>query len=482
MKSRLLVVATIACLIGAAIWGVFRWKGSSLEAKSDADGSEASAGADPAIVELSAERLKAAAIRVVPAAMRSLQSRVLVPGRLQYDDTRHIEIRATTSAIVTDISVKPGDRVEQGALLSVVSSPEIGQARSEVLKRQAESELAVQKQQWADQIEKGINDIVKGINDRKPADEIRQSTSRINLGEYREKLMTAYNRYWLATQLSSKLNTVADSGAIARKTVLERMSEEETAQSALQAAIEQSRHDSAIQSREADNTLADARRRLELARQAVKSLLGPGAGDSLGETGTELGRVEIRAPFAGEIERRSCTVSERVNVGDSLFVLADSSQLWVSADVREQEWAASALTPGCRLRVTVPAMSNDCFDAELYYVGREVSREGHSLPIMGRLDNLKGQLRPGLFVQVELPIGQVMQRLAVPEASVQSFDGRPVVYVEVAEGRYRRTEIKPGDTADGWTEVQQGLADGDRVVSEGAFLLKSEELLKRMGD
>ncbi|HVJ68210.1 MAG TPA: hypothetical protein VM510_09515, partial [Caulifigura sp.] len=112
----------------------------------------------------------------------------------------------------------------------------------------------------------------------------------------------------------------------------------------------------------------------------------------------------------------------------------------------------------------------------------EVSREAHSLPIMGRLDNSKGRLRPGLFVQVELPIGQVTQQLAVPDAAVQTFVGRPVVYVETAEGHFRRTEIKVGATADGWTEVQQGLVAGDRVVSEGAFLLKSEELLKRMGD
>jgi RND family efflux transporter MFP subunit len=167
-----------------------------------------------------------------------------------------------------------------------------------------------------------------------------------------------------------------------------------------------------------------------------------------------------------------------VNAGDSLFVLADPSQLWVSADVREQEWEASALTPGCRLRVTVPALNKETFDAELYYVGREVSRDAHSLPIMGRLDNSRGRLRPGLFVQVELPVGEAVQRLVVPAGAVQTHDGRPVVFVEEAQGRYRRRDVQTGASHEGWTEVKSGLSTGDRVVAEGACLLKSEQLLE----
>jgi cobalt-zinc-cadmium efflux system membrane fusion protein len=448
----------------------------------DQAGAREPAPGDESLVIIAPERRQAAALKITPVEMRGLQSRVTVPGRLQYDDTRHVELRATVAGIVTEISVKPGDHVEKGAILAVASSPEIGQARSEVLKRQDEFELALQRQEWADQVVKGIENLVAGIKDQKSAEDIRKATTGSNLGEYREKLMTAYSRYWLASQLNARLTSAVDSGAIARRTALERQSEEETSQSALQAAVEQARHDGKMQAREAEILVADSRRRLELSRQTLKAILGPGAGDSLGETGGDLGRVEIRAPFTGEIERRTCTVSERANVGDSLFVLADPSQIWVSADVREQEWEASSLTPGCRLRVTVPALNNESFDADLYYVGREVARDANSLPIMGRLDNSQGRLRPGLFVQVELPVGQAVQRLVVPDGAIQTFDGHPVVYREEAEGRYRRTVVKPGISSDGWTEVTGGLADGDRVVSEGAFLLKSEQLLEAETD
>jgi cobalt-zinc-cadmium efflux system membrane fusion protein len=477
MKSRFSLVIAVLCLIGG-IWIVTWWKGVSLNARSEPETATPSAD-DDSLVVLTAGLRQAANIKAVPVELRALQRRVIVPGRLQYDDTLHVDLRAIVSGIITEISVKPGDRVEKGAVLAVASSPDIGQARSDVLMRQAELELAVQRQQWANQVVKGIDDLIAGIKDRKSAEEIRQATSENNLGEHREKLMTAYSRFWLATELSSRLSGIVDSGAIARRTTLERQAEDEAARSALQAAIEQSKHDGTMQAREAEILVADARRRLELARQTLKSILGPGAGDSLGETGLELARVEIRAPFAGEIQRRTCTVSERVNVGDSMFVLADSSHLWVSADVREQEWEASALTAGCRLRVVVPALHNESFDAELYYVGREVSLDAHSLPIMGRLDNSRGQLRPGLFVQVELPIGPAVKRLAVPDEAVQTKDGHPVVYVEEAEDRYRCAEIKIGATSDGWTEVLQGVTVGDRVVSEGAFLLKSEQLLER---
>jgi cobalt-zinc-cadmium efflux system membrane fusion protein len=476
MKSRLILVVLTACIAAAATLAVARRSGSNRD--SAGKSAEPEAVADDSLVVISPERQQAAAVKTATAEKRAIQTRVTVPGRLQYDDTRHVELRATVSGIVTDIFVKPGDHVDKGAILAAASSPEIGQARSEILKRQDEFDLASQRKQWADQIVKGIEAVVGGISEQKPAEEIRKETAESSLGEYREKLMTAYSRYWLAGQLNSKLSGAVDAGAIARRTALERQSEEETAQSALQAAIEQSRYDGKMQAREAEILAADARRRLELARQTLKAILGPGAGDNLGERGEDLAKVEIRAPFEGEIERRTCTVSERVDVGASLFVLADPSQLWVSAEVREQEWEASALTPGCRLRVTVPALNQESYDAELYYVGREVSRDAHSLPIMGRLDNSKGRLRPGLFVQVELPVGEAVQKIVVPSEAVQTHEGRPVVFVEEAEGRYRRREVKTGASVEGWTEVKAGIAAGERVVSEGAFLLKSEQLLE----
>jgi cobalt-zinc-cadmium efflux system membrane fusion protein len=201
-----------------------------------------------------------------------------------------------------------------------------------------------------------------------------------------------------------------------------------------------------------------------------------------GDSGDRLAHIEIRAPFAGTIEKRTFAAYERITIGDPLFVLADSSRLWVAADVREQEWGVLGLAPESVLKVTVPALPGECFEATLHFVGREVSPQTNALPLMARIDNSSGQLRPGLFVRVELPFGIPSNVTAVPEAAVMEHEGQKFVFVDEGEGRFRRVQIEPGEVSDGWIEARSGVDAGANVVAQGAFVLKSELLLEREGD
>ncbi len=182
--------------------------------------------------------------------------------------------------------------------------------------------------------------------------------------------------------------------------------------------------------------------------------------------------------MSGQIEKRLFSKTERVDAGDSLFIVADPSSLWVSAEIREQEWSALALGSGSVLKVTVPALGNATFDAKVYYIGREVDRAGNSLPLIGELPNPDGKLRPGLFVQVQLAVGAREDALAVPEAAVQTNDGQTVVYIEQSSGKYRAQLVETGPSRGGWVEIRKGLSGGEKVVTRGAFLLKSEHLLE----
>jgi cobalt-zinc-cadmium efflux system membrane fusion protein len=480
MKQRLLSAFVILCVLAGGAWSVQRFLKGAPHPEAFVKTPEPENDGEQAMVTLSPGKLAIADIESTPVQLRSMQTRVIVPGRLQYDDTRHIDIKSATAGILVEIRVKPGDPVEAGAVLAVISSPEIGQARADVLKSEAECDLAEQRLQWAEDIRQGMSEIVSGIKERKTSDEIRTATEGMNLGDYRERLMTAYSRYQLATKLKSKLEGV-DQGAIAARTVLERTSEEEAAHAALSGAIEQARYDSRLQSNEARLASNDAQRRAELAKQHLRALLGPNHVEAMpesDESGDDLARVEIRAPFAGSIERRMFSESERVIVGDALFVLADSSRLWVAADVREQEWGVLALNPQSTLRVTVPALEGAEFQATLYYVGREVSALGNSLPLLARIENEGGQLRPGLFVRVELPLGESRETLAVPDSAIQVHEGRRFVFVTESAGCFRSTDVEIGESCDGWTEIRNGLNVGDQVVSKGAFILKSERLLE----
>ncbi len=128
--------------------------------------------------------------------------------------------------------------------------------------------------------------------------------------------------------------------------------------------------------------------------------------------------MQLRAPFAGTIEARHFTPSERVAAGDGLLTLADTTTLWVAADLREREWNALVLKPGDEIRVEAFIPGAAPLVARVHFVGREVDPATNAIPLVAVIDNADGQLRPGMFVRVAVPLAESREALTVPESSV----------------------------------------------------------------
>src|SRR5699024_588064 len=97
------------------------------------------------------------------------------------------------------------------------------------------------------------------------------------------------------------------------------------------------------------------------------------------------------------------------------------------------------------------------------------------------VENPGQRLRPGMFAAVEIATPNAPnapELLAVPELAIQDLNGQPIVFVvDSPAGRYRVRRVLPGKRAgSGMIVVTQGVARGERVVTGGAFQLKSELL------
>lgn len=479
--SRLWWLPAVVCL-GVGIWLGQRWSGTA-SPPADANPpaapvAAAESGGDQ--VELSGTKLAAAHLEVEPVALRGLRRTSVVPGRLQYDDLRHIELKSATDGILTRILVKPGDRVEQGQVLAWLSSPEVGAARANVLQRRAELDLARKTLEFRSQVADSVDVLIRGIEGRQPMKKLEDRFRERVLGEFRGTLLGAYSKFLLSQTLESKVTSAAETGAVSSRTVNERISDREGAEENLKAVCEQSAFDTQREQERARADFEDCQRRHDLARHHLNSLLGyADSEENAPAEAPDLSQVEMRAPFAGSIEESVYGVSERLKQGDRQFVLADTSRLWVSANLREADWKALGIQPDTPLTVESPALPGEKFTAKVYYVGREVSAVSNAVPLVASLDNAGGRLRPGLFVRVAIPLEGEAEVLAVPEQGVMEHERRKFVFVEDGAGRFRRVDVKTGREAEGWVEIRSGLKPGDRVVTEGAFLLKSELLLER---
>jgi cobalt-zinc-cadmium efflux system membrane fusion protein len=186
----------------------------------------------------------------------------------------------------------------------------------------------------------------------------------------------------------------------------------------------------------------------------------------------------VKAPFTATVEETMVATSERVRQGDDILLLADTTRMWVQADIREKDWSALSLSTGQAVQVQTPALPGKTLDATIAFVGRSVNAETRAAPIVADIRNDDLLLKPGLFVRVLLPDGPPIESIAIPDSAVVRHEGRTFVFIEVGPRDFVARDVVVGLSIDPWVAVTSGLATGDRIATSGTFVLKSEMLLE----
>ncbi len=225
-------------------------------------------------VDISPEKLVAAKVHTQTIEPQTERLAVIVPGRLAYDPAQVVSVRSGSAGILTNVAIQPGQQVEAGQVVATMSSPEVGSARADQLQRAAELELAKRQATWDKNRADNVRKLVAAIKQQKSAEEIREAFTDQSIGDAREKLLTAYSELNLATTLSARMASVANSGAVSSRTVDERKMQLASSQAALQAVIEQTVFDVDRAASAAQIALDDSQRRYEIASGRVKTLLG----------------------------------------------------------------------------------------------------------------------------------------------------------------------------------------------------------------
>lgn len=429
-------------------------------------------------VVLTEGKAKAAQVRLATVERQPIQDVHVVPGRVQYDETRRVDVRTPTDGVVRKILVKPGETVERGQIVAVVHSPEAGELRADVLKSEVALELVRHERDWQAQVYGHLQELLTALRGQPNVEELEEQFTDKPLGRYWQTVFTAYSRYRLAETLNANLQQLARQGAGNRRTAMEQTTAREQAEAEYRAATEQARFEARQQLAKSEADVADAARRLLIARQKLTALLGAGGEEVETDPSAPLSLLQVRAPIAGTIEQRLVADSSRVKQSDSLLTVADTDRLWISAELREKDWPALSVQEGRELQVRIPALPGRGFPARVQFIGRTVSLETRALPLIAEIDNSEHLFRPGMFVRVLIPVGETRQPLAVPPGAVVQHEEQTFAFVPDGQNTYRAVEIHTGERNRDWVEITSGLAAGQQVVAEGTFLLKSELLLE----
>ncbi len=213
------------------------------------------------------------------------------------------------------------------------------------------------------------------------------------------------------------------------------------------------------------------RRRLELwdiSKRDIERLL---------ETGEVRKNLTLYAPTEGVVTHLMVRKGMEVGPNNNLYTIADLSHVWLYADVYEYElpWVRE----GQNAVIDLSYLPGRTFGGTVTYVYPFLDPKTRTARVRVELENPDLILKPDMFANVTIETQTREGVLAIPEEALIRSGRRSLAVVAVGEGRFSPREVVIGiDSGDGWVEVQDGLAEGDRVVTSGQFLIDSESKLQ----
>jgi len=189
--------------------------------------------------------------------------------------------------------------------------------------------------------------------------------------------------------------------------------------------------------------------------------------------------LELKAPIDGVVIERNQAVGELVDKASAVYVISDPTDLWVLAEVKERDLAA--LKVGQDANFTVLAYPDETFHGKVVRIGHKVEDQARTVEARIEVSN-DGRLKPGMFADVEIVTTVTKDVLVISDQALQSVEDGQVVFVDLGDGKFEKRAVKLGREQHGRVQVLEGVQAGEKVVSTGSFILKSELLKASLAD
>ncbi len=436
-------------------------------------------------VEFAEDRWENAGIEVDAVASRPFSRSIRLTGKIAVNQDRLAHIYSMVEGSIESVSVSLGQDVRAQDVLTVIHSRDIGTAKLELFQAQLAREAARTRRRMQDEIAGNTRELLDFLRQGEPIEEVETRFVGRPMGDFREKALAAYSNYLKSSADVRRLETVADSGAIAGRQLLTAEANRNADRATFQSRIEQIAYDLETSTLEAVQTEREAEARVLVAETGLRILGIPDqelvAIDPAAQ-GEALSHYEIRAPFDGTVLSKHVVLHEQIRSDVMLLSLADLSTVWVSVDLFEEHLGLLAGIEGKTLRVRSASNPDRTYDATVFFTGGQIDEATRTLDLTAVVDNADRSLKPGTYVNVELPLTEPGDLVQVPLGGIQEHAGRKFVFVYRGDGTFVRRDVRVGEGDETHVVVTEGLEAGESIAMRGGFLLKSSMLAELMGE
>jgi cobalt-zinc-cadmium efflux system membrane fusion protein len=489
-------------------------------------------------VEIDAETAKLLEVKVERIARRPLDFGIKTTGQIETLPNQRVEVTAPLTAKVVELLVQPGTKVKAGQPLAVLSSPELVELRVNSQEKQAEAQAALQKAQADLKLARENLERQQTISNAEIAQARTQlaaaqaqfnrdralvsqrSVLKVAQENYRRQLQIAQANIAQATtevavaqERYDKDKMLVEQGALPRRQMLESQASLERAKAELakaksspevvqaesevkraevdlplrelrdsQAKVAEARAllskvetrrevlEAQAQLKRAQSDVEVAQSRLKLSNATYQTRL-----EQLGTRANAKGLVTVTAPISGTIADRSISIGQSLqDAGGKLMTIINDSGVLATANIYEKD--LNQVKMGQRVRVKIASLPDRTFEGRIKRIGSVVEGETRVVPVQAELSNIGGELKPGMFAELEVLTNQISAPLlAVPFTAVVDANGKKLVYVQNGKA-FQSVEVTLGQKSGDLVEVKSGLFEGDLVVTQRAPQLYAQSL------
>jgi membrane fusion protein, multidrug efflux system len=200
---------------------------------------------------------------------------------------------------------------------------------------------------------------------------------------------------------------------------------------------------------------------------------------NVAEIRATIDRKTIRAPFSGILGIRKVNLGQYLPAGSPVVSNQSLNPIYVNVGVPQQ--AAAQVHVGRNLRVTTEDVAGKVFAGSVTAIDSEVDPTTRNIQVQATLSNPEGKLRPGMFVQVEMPLGASRAVIALPASAINYAPYGDSVFVitdlkDPTGKTYRGVRqqfVKIEGARGDQVGVISGLKPGEEVVTSGVFKLRN---------
>jgi cobalt-zinc-cadmium efflux system membrane fusion protein len=346
-------------------------------------------------------------LKIEPVQLKTFQNQHTTDGKIANDDDATTPVVSPYSGRVTKLFVKAGDEVKQGQPLLSVDATELVQAQ---------------------------NDLIIAVS------ALHTAQAQLNLAQTTEK----------------RQHDLYDSKGAPLKDWQQSQVDLASAQGTF---------------RSAQIALAAVRNRLRILGKSDADITSiENAPDALNLSPEAM----VLAPIGGIVTQRQVGLGQYITSAANggsvpIFSIGDMTKVWLLANVREAD--APSMRVGEPVEVHVLAFPGRRFTAKLIYVAASIDPNTHRLPVRAEVENADGVLKPEMFANFNIIIGDPVDSPAVPQEGVVYEGETARVWIAGKDKTLSLRQIRPGWVQDGMVQVLEGVQAGEQVVTSGSLFI-----------